>query len=103
MIKLNNKSLFKNSVNLKHIHEEDKIIAFERGNLLFCFNFHPNKSQPDYVIPSCSGKYELILNTDNPIYGGHDILRDVKPYFSHKDRLTLYIPARTGLVLQKKK
>ena len=103
MIKLNKKSLFKNSVNLKHIHEEDKIIAFERGNLLFCFNFHPNKSQPDYVIPSCSGKYELILNTDNPIYGGHDILRDVKPYFSHKDRLTLYIPARTGLVLQKKK
>ena len=35
MIKLNKKSLFKNSVNLKHIHEEDKIIAFERGIYYF--------------------------------------------------------------------
>jgi len=25
-------------------HEEDKVIVFEKANLLFAFNFHPTKS-----------------------------------------------------------
>jgi 1,4-alpha-glucan branching enzyme len=25
-------------------HEEDKVIVFEKANLLFAFNFHPSKS-----------------------------------------------------------
>jgi 1,4-alpha-glucan branching enzyme len=35
-------------VSLKH--EDDKVIAFERGNLLWIFNFHPEKSFTDYRI-----------------------------------------------------
>jgi len=31
-------------------HEEDKIIAFEKGRLLFVFNFHPSKSFENYKI-----------------------------------------------------
>lgn len=31
-------------------HEGDKIIAFERGGLLFVFNFHPDRSFTDYRI-----------------------------------------------------
>eukprot|EP00124_Ichthyophonus_hoferi_P003820 Ihof_evm2s359 gene=Ihof_evmTU2s359 len=31
-------------------HEQDKIIAFERGDLLFIFNFHPTKSFEGYRI-----------------------------------------------------
>ena len=32
-------------------HEDDKIIAFEKGNLLFVFNFHPYKvSQINWII-----------------------------------------------------
>lgn len=35
-------------VSLKN--EGDKIIVFERGNLLFIFNFHPSQSYTDYRI-----------------------------------------------------
>jgi len=31
-------------------HEEDKIIVFEKGSLLFVFNFHPTKSFENYKI-----------------------------------------------------
>ena len=31
-------------------HEGDKIIVFERGNCVFCFNFHPTESFADYKI-----------------------------------------------------
>ncbi|KAI9547977.1 hypothetical protein NQZ68_012994, partial [Dissostichus eleginoides] len=29
-------------------HEEDKVIVFERGRVLFIFNFNPSKSFQDY-------------------------------------------------------
>jgi 1,4-alpha-glucan branching enzyme len=31
-------------------HEEDKVIVFEKANLLFAFNFHPTKSLENYRI-----------------------------------------------------
>ena len=31
-------------------HEEDKVIVFEKGILLFVFNFHPTKSFTDYKV-----------------------------------------------------
>ena len=90
---------------LRKIHESDKIIAYERGGLLICLNFHPTQSQPDYMIPASKGEYTLVLNTDDPIYGGHDILKNVKPYFTHDAdegaALSVYIPARSGLILKR--
>lgn len=54
-------------------HEDDKIIAFERGGLLFVFNFHPTKSFTDYKIGlNLSGLLKIVLNSDNPEYGGHN-------------------------------
>lgn len=35
-------------VSLKH--ESDKVVVFERGNLLWIFNFHPTQSYTDYRI-----------------------------------------------------
>jgi 1,4-alpha-glucan branching enzyme len=31
-------------------HEQDKVIVFEKGNLLFVFNFHPTKSFTNYKV-----------------------------------------------------
>ena len=46
-----------------------------------------------------------MLNTDDPIYGGHDILKNVKPYFTHDvdegTALSVYMPARSGLILKR--
>ncbi|EDO27132.1 predicted protein, partial [Nematostella vectensis] len=53
-------------------HEDDKIIAFERGNLLWIFNFHPTKSFPDYRVGvNRAGKFNLVLSTDAEEFGGH--------------------------------
>lgn len=52
-------------------HEDDKIIVFERAELLFLFNFHPNKSFPDYRVGvDLPGEYKVLLNSDDPQFGG---------------------------------
>ncbi|CAG8482615.1 12846_t:CDS:10 [Dentiscutata heterogama] len=57
---LNNKAY----ISLKH--EDDKIIVFERGNLLWIFNFHPTKSFTDYRIGTeWAGHYKIVINTDS--------------------------------------
>lgn len=39
-------------------HEEDKVIVFDRANVLFIFNFHPSKSFQGYrVAVEVPGKY----------------------------------------------
>ena len=41
-------------------HEDDKLIVFERGTLLWVFNFHTTKSFADYRIGAgTAGKYPL--------------------------------------------
>lgn len=41
-------------------HEDDKMIVFERGSLLWVFNFHSTKSFADYRVGvSIAGKYPL--------------------------------------------
>lgn len=41
-------------------HQDDKVIVFERGNLLWIFNFHPTKSFSDYRVgTSWPGMYSL--------------------------------------------
>lgn len=51
--------------------EGDKLIAFERGDLVFVFNFHPVNSYNDYRI-GCSvpGPYKLVLSSDESAFGG---------------------------------
>lgn len=58
-------------------HNQDKVIAFERGSLLFVFNFHPTKSFEHYRIGTrFEGDHELVLDSDEERFGGHSRLRD---------------------------
>jgi 1,4-alpha-glucan branching enzyme len=98
--------IFHHEPQLLHIHEDNKIIVLQRGDLLCCFNFHPNHSQPDYALNVPPGTYTLLLNTDHPTYGGHDILQHTQPYTTtpapdDTHQLHLYIPARTALILKR--
>ncbi|MBU4318728.1 MAG: alpha amylase C-terminal domain-containing protein [Proteobacteria bacterium] len=95
---------------LLHNHWEDKVIAFLRAGLVFVFNFHPTASYTDYGVNTPSGKYRMIFNSDDPIYGGHNRLFPGQEHFtlSHKKKaektghhfLSLYLPTRTVLVLK---
>lgn len=59
-----------------------------------------------------AGTYEVILNTDNPDYGGNGLTDDTIKHFTihdplykkdKKEWLKLYIPARTAVVLRRTK
>ena len=91
-------------------HESDQVLAFDRGTLLFVFNFNPNQSFTDYGIPVESGKYKLVLNSDEPGFGGFDrVENNILYYTKKKGKLTssaphllkLYLPSRTALVFKK--
>ena len=57
---------------LRQLHEDNKLIAFERGEFLFIFNFHANNSLVDYPVSSYHSVYVLALDTDRKEYGGYD-------------------------------
>ena len=87
------------------LHEDDHILAYERGGLLFVFNFSPDKAYTDYLIPVSRGvDHEIVLTTDDAAYGGYDRLQRVT--FSayvpgHQgSALRLFLPPRTALVLK---
>lgn len=52
--------------------QSDKVIVFERGNLLFVFNMHPSKSYTDYRVGTdWGGEYHVVLSSDDKEFGGH--------------------------------
>lgn len=92
--------------------DDDQVLAFKRGDLVFVFNFNPIKSFTDYGILAPEGEYSGVMNSDSPEFGGHgNISDDVKHFTLHDDLyskygvswLKLYLPARTAQVLRLKK
>ncbi|MGJ8678010.1 MAG: alpha-amylase family glycosyl hydrolase [Akkermansiaceae bacterium] len=87
---------------LLHIHVADQIVAIERGNLIFVFNFNPTQSFPDYLIPiSRSGNYKITIDSDSQENGGHQRIDAELTYSTNKDKaLQLYLPSRTCIALE---
>ncbi len=88
-------------------HTEDQVLIFERGKYLFVFNFNPFKSFADYAFEAKKGSYEMILNSDDKKFGGHDRLDASQRHYSFKDVnektvLSLYIPSLSGFLLEKR-
>ena len=91
-------------------NDQDQVLAYMRDNLVFIFNFSPNKSYVDYGILAPEGKYKVVLNTDNPAFGGNGLIDEVISHLTQYDAiyakdgkgwLKLYIPAHTAVVLKK--
>ncbi len=77
-----------------------KIIAFYRNGLVFAFNFSPNESCTDVRIPvPKGGDYTVAMTTDDWKYGGYGRIWHGN-YPVVDDRLSLYLPARTAMVLK---
>ena len=93
---------------LVYVHEDDKLLAFRRSGLIFVFNFHPVNSYSDYRFAAPEGKYRMVLDSDSPAYGGHGRLVPDQEHFTLRDdgdagacdRLSLYLPSRSALVLK---
>lgn len=93
-------------------NDGDQILAYQRKDLLFVFNFNPSKSFTDYGFLVKEGKYEVVLNTDSKDFGGFGLSDDSVEHFTTPDPLyakdkkgwlKLYVPARSAVVLKKAK
>ena len=90
-------------------HEDDKVIVFEKGVLLFVFNFHPVKSFEGYQIGTKWGsKHKIILDSDEERFmgkgrlkAGHDNLFPCikKAFHNRPYNMKVYLPSRTCMVL----
>ena len=82
---------------------EKQILVFKRGNYLFAFNFNSKNSYTDYEFDVDPGKYLTVLNTDSKEFNGFDRVDSSQEHFTNfkngHNLLSLYIPARVGIVL----
>ena len=94
-------------VSLKH--EDDKLVVFEKGDLLFVFNFHPSKSFENYKIGTKWGtRHKIVLDSDEFRFFGKGRLEYGHEHFfpiinqgwnNRPNQFNLYIPSRTCMVL----
>ena len=91
-------------------NEGDQVMAFQRGDLVFVFNWNGIKSFEGYGFPVAAGKYKVLLNTDAKEFAGFGLSDDTVEHFTMPDEgylgkdkgwLRLYLPARSAVVLQK--
>ena len=89
--------------------DDDQVLAFRRGKLIFVFNWNPLKSFDGYGILAPEGEYETILDSDDPRFGGNGLIDPTVHHFTQPDPLfeatgkgwlRMYLPARTAQVLR---
>ncbi|WPR73659.1 alpha-amylase family glycosyl hydrolase [Algoriphagus sp. NG3] len=85
-----------------HLDADKKILAYERGGLIFVFSFHPTESffgLPVHV--NHAGDYRIILNSDEEKFSGFERLDSKLLYPADESLcLRLYIPNRTVVILK---
>jgi 1,4-alpha-glucan branching enzyme len=90
----------------------DQVLAYQRGELLFVFNFSYNRSYTGYGFRVRQGSYSVLLNTDDVAFGGHGLNDDSMRHYTNYDPLLarenkgwlkLYLPARSAVVLTRSK
>ena len=82
--------------------EEKKILIFLRKNCIFAFNFNPVDSYENYGFAAPEGDYVLVLDSDEPRFGGFARLKSSEEHKTQDGELRLYLPARCAMVLKLK-
>ena len=91
-------------------HQMNQLLGFERAGLIFLFSFNPTQSFPDYPVDLPPGEYHLILNSDAKDFGGSGRIQTGQRYFTKPEStsdggmrhsITIYLPTRTALIIQK--
>lgn len=92
------------------MQNEEQVLAYGRGEYLYVFNFNPTHSFVDYEILAPAGKYHIVIDTDDVSYGGYGLQDHSVEHFTRHDPaftedrkgwLSLYLPARSAIILRK--
>ena len=85
----------------------EQTIVFYRNGLIFAFNFSPNRSLTNVLVPIFkSVDYEVALCSDDFQYGGNGLVYHMTYHFKKfngQNYVELYLPARTAVVLKEVK
>ncbi len=90
-----------------HMSDDQKVLIFRRGPMVFVFNFHPQASYTDYRfgVPD-PADYRVVLNTDDEPFGGFGRVPGGQVYpmqrvpcYGREQSIQLYMPSRTAQVL----
>ena len=90
---------------LRLLRQDQHLLAFERGGLVFVFNFDPVHAHMDITVPVSAGRdHEVVFTTDDGCYGGFDNIAHTRysafiPGMS-SPALRLGLPPRTAMVLR---
>ncbi len=84
-----------------NMDEDNQVMAFERGGLVFVFNWNGSKAIADYLLPAPShGAWKVLLDSDATAFGGFGRQDcSVKHFTDKKQNLSLYLLPRTVMVL----
>ncbi|MBC7627352.1 alpha amylase C-terminal domain-containing protein [Ferruginibacter sp.] len=98
-----NKVLASGIANQLHMDSSNNVIVFERGNLIFIFNFSPGNSIFGYQFRAPEkGLYKIILNSDKKEFGGFERVEDSINYPTDENKnVSIYLTNRTALVMKK--
>ncbi len=99
-----NKVLAADNAKQINMDSANKVIIFERNNLIFIFNFSIGSSIFGYKfwVPE-KGTYSIILNSDKKEFGGFDRVDDSIDFPTDENQnLSIYLTNRTALVMKKK-
>ncbi len=89
------------------MHQEDKVLVYTKGELVFVFNLHPSRSFDGYFVPvGEAGRYKVVLSTDEERFGGfgrvdRQCRYQAKPTADGWIGFPFYLPCRTATVLKK--
>jgi len=99
------KVLSEGGARLRLLRQDQHLLAFERGGLVFVFNFDPVRAHMDCMVPVSVGRdHEVLFTTDDGCYGGFDNIAHARysafiPGMS-SPALRLGLPPRTAMVLK---
>ena len=99
-----NRILASGSAKQLHLDSDNSVIIFERGNLLFIFNFSPANSIFGYHFRAPEkGSYQIILDSDSNEFGGFNRVDDSIEYPTDDNQMiSMYVTSRTALVMKKR-
>ena len=104
---LKNEDVLAKKAESRWLHQDDKIIMYNKDDVIFVFNFNPTKSFEGYFVPVVTeGKYQVILSSDDGAFGGqsrvdkeyvYETMRTPDDWIGFK----CYLPNRSAFVLKK--
>ena len=92
-------------------HESDKVLAFERNQCIFVYNFNLENSFENYKIgTNLAGKYRILLCTDEKEFHGYEnvSVKNGDEYFTEMEgvdgrahSIQVYLPSRVAIIFIK--